>query len=227
MIFVDETAITAKDISGDDGHDSFVVAVKCARTCKNSLSKADFGPTDTTMMRALLKAGHMSVFEPWTRTYLTAAPVFVYSQLNRHRHLSPFQRSMRYCRAVEVYWPSDVQLPHEIEVMAYNLYNKVQSYVEQNNCMCTRETMQRLIGDAKMTEAAYHMNFREWLHVVKERLLNSHAQREIRILVGKMYLASPVLWKDFTRDRYPEIEDVLFEIGLTNKITAPICTDLP
>jgi thymidylate synthase (FAD) len=169
-----------------------------ARTCYDTMDK--MSSVDTRVfIKKLLDAGHLSVFEHASATFRIRGISRACShQLVRHRLASYSQRSQRHVRETQASYvtPPAVERADEPAVGIFRSAMEVswKAYSELMKHGVPREDARYVLPNACTTELVMSANFREWLHVLNERLA-SEAQWEIRelcrLIHGKLKELAP------------------------------------
>ena len=135
------------------------------------------------MVRKLYENGHESVFEHVYFTFRIEGISRACShQLVRHRMCAFTQRSQRYCREDS----GHMIMPKEIsQESRYLMYEVMDEYANMMLNGVKPEDARYILPNAMTTEMYLSCNLRELIHICNERLC-SHAQKEIRELVGEM-----------------------------------------
>jgi len=156
-----------------------------ARTCYDTtdrMSSSDKG----VFIRKLFEAGHLSVFEHACATFRIKGISRACShQLVRHRLASYSQRSQRHVKEMQISYvtPPTVERAGEPARRMFRdaMEASWMAYSELMKQGIFREDARYVLPNACTTELVMSANFREWLHVLNERL-GSDAQWEIREL---------------------------------------------
>jgi len=184
------------------GTDLTVVNAARISLAKTSDSLTD---ADRKLIKYLADHKHMSVFEHQTATFIVSCPLYIRSQIHRHRTFSYNEVSRRYTDdGIEFYIPD---VFHKQAVM--NKQGSVEEFtIEENSeikgiveyCQKKMQEMyEKLIekGVAKeearcvlptglMTKFYMTGNLRNWMQFLAQRL-NTHAQLEVRIIAQKVF----------------------------------------
>lgn len=131
------------------------------------------------LVRALYKAGHMSIFEFVNIIYLIDAPLFVRDQLIRYRCASYNARSLRRCEPLKIENP---------ETEGEQFYNEVALpfYQRAIDNGVKKEVARNYLTSCAPTQWVVNYNARELFHIFDQRL-SPHAQNETRTIVEKMF----------------------------------------
>jgi len=164
------------------------------RTCYKSDQK-DFESTKK-FIASLIKSGHESVIEHQSITVRVICSRSCSHQIVRHRvGCSYSQASQRYCNY------SKDKFDNEISFIKPSFYNEDKSkrlkweyamkdsenyYFGLLDLGCKPEEARTVLPNSCATEIVMTLNIRAWRHFFKERVLNTHAEPEIRELFGKV-----------------------------------------
>jgi thymidylate synthase (FAD) len=171
-----------------------------ARVCYRSHDKMT-PSSHQTLLPALLKNGHLSVFEHAMATFTIEGISRACShQLVRHRLASFSQQSQRYVEEKDF----DYIIPPEIAAneKALELYQATmaslgEAYEQLISMGIKREDARFLLPNATATTLTMSANFREWLHIIDMRV-SIHAQWEIRELLlhiwKELYSIAPAVF---------------------------------
>ncbi|MGL5255072.1 MAG: FAD-dependent thymidylate synthase [Brevinema sp.] len=176
------------------------ICERSARTCYDSGSKI----TDDSyqkMLTALLKSGHLSVFEHASASFMIEGISRAAShQIVRHRHSSFSQRSQRYVNenGFDFVTPQAIlDNPDAISIYNQSIQQIQDAYQQLINLGIKKEDARFLMPNAATTTLAMTANFREWLHIIDMRVAKG-AQWEIRnlcILIWKqLYKEAPLVF---------------------------------
>ena len=175
----------------------------CGDNCKDTGESCPrLNKFDNKLITYLAKNKHDSCFEHQVVTIRLKVPLFVRSQIHRHRTFSYNEISRRYVKDnLEFYWPdnwrkaadnvkqgssddiavefsfgdmSDEQCMHNLHTELVNMYNwMINKY---NICP---EQARMILPQNLYTQFYMTGNLRNWCHFLKLRL-DPHAQKEIR-----------------------------------------------
>lgn len=156
-----------------------------ARTCYDTTDRMSSSDR-RVFIKKLFDAGHLSVFEHASATFgIKGISRACSHQLVRHRLASYSQRSQRHVRETEASYvtPPTVERAGQpaAEVFRGAMEASWRAYSELMKHGIPREDARYVLPNACTTELVMSANFREWLHVLNERLA-SDAQWEIREL---------------------------------------------
>jgi thymidylate synthase (FAD) len=147
---------------------------RAARTCYDTTHRMSSSDT-RAFLRRLYEAGHHSVFEHAGATFrIRGASRACSHQLVRHRLASYSQRSQRYVKETEAVYvtpPSVRRAGREAE----EFYGRTMraawgAYLGLMSRGVPREDARYALPNACATEIVMSANFREWLHVLEQRL---------------------------------------------------------
>ncbi len=163
---------------------------RAARTCYDTTDKMSSSDTGT-FLKKLFKAGHLSVFEHAGATFRISGISRACShQLVRHRLASYSQRSQRHVTEKRASYVVPPRVEEAEEVVGKTFGNAMEaawdSYAELIRLGVPKEDARYVLPNACTTELVMSANFREWLHILKERLA-SDAQWEIREMCELIY----------------------------------------
>lgn len=153
---------------------------------------------DTKLINYLAEHQHMTPFEHCTLTILVKCPLYIRSQIHRHRTFAYNEVSRRYTSEnLEFYQPDSFRIQHttskqcsdgEVDSVT-EMSAKVISQRIENECLkaynqlidmgVARELARGLLPQSLMTEFYMTGNLRNWVHFLKLRM-DSHAQKEVQ-----------------------------------------------
>jgi thymidylate synthase (FAD) len=176
---------------------------------------------DKKLIKYLINHEHMSVFEHCTISVLIKCPLYIRSQIHRHRTFSYNEISRRYTdEKIEFYRPEKFRTQHTSSKQAsgqdvdQETNNKCIAYshtIEEGALMIyndmismgvARELARGILPQSLMTEFYMTGNLRNWAHFLKLRL-DSHSQYEIQLISNKIL--------DILKDIYPVATEALVE----------------
>ncbi|KPJ60507.1 MAG: hypothetical protein AMJ46_05710 [Latescibacteria bacterium DG_63] len=163
---------------------------RAARTCYDTTDKMSSSDTPT-FLKKLFRAGHLSVFEHASATFRIGGISRACShQLVRHRLASYSQRSQRHVAETRPSYVVPPRVEQADQVVLDTFENAMEaswsSYAELIRRGVPKEDARYVLPNACTTELVMSANFREWLHILKERLA-SDAQWEIREMCRLIY----------------------------------------
>lgn len=194
--------------------------VNAARISFNSESE-EFEERDRKLTRYLAKHKHLSPFEHCSLTVLIECPLFIRSQIHRHRTFSYNEVSRRYsAEELEFYVPTNFRKQHStskqcsdgnvgvtdnIRANVITQAAHAQSLKNYNDLLdlgVSREMARGVLPQNLMTKFWMTGNLRNWVHFLGLRL-DEHAQQEVRELAEEI--------KDIINDKFPEVGEILLE----------------
>lgn len=186
-----------------------------------SAARVSFGNEDKTgqdpaadrkLMKYLADHEHMTPFEHQSATFLLEVPLFIRSQIMRHRTFAYNEISRRYTDENLEFWiPSSfrkqavsnrqassdevVGTPHEHLIAAWRAktgedFEFYESLVEGG---LSREQARAKLPQELLTKFFMTGNLRNWAHFVKLRI-DDHAQYEVRVPAEKINAKLRELW---------------------------------
>lgn len=167
---------------------------------------------DKELIKYLADHKHMSVFEHQTATFIVSCPLYIRSQIYRHRTFSYNEVSRRYTDEGIMFYIPDVF--HKQAVM--NKQGSAEEFTKEENCEIKgiveysqkkmQEMYEKLLekGVAKeearcvlptglMTKFYMTGNLRNWMQFLTQRL-DTHAQLEVRIIARKVFKELVILF---------------------------------
>lgn len=184
-----------------------------------SAARVSFGKEDKTghnfladvkLMKYLADHNHMTPFEHQTATFLVEVPLFIRSQIHRHRTFAYNEISRRYTDENLEFWIPDewrgqaksnrqasdgVVTKPGIETMfkdsvaaalvAYNYY--IDEYG------LSREQARAILPQSLLTKFYMTGNLRNWCHFLELRL-DEHSQYEVRVVAERIKEELTKLW---------------------------------
>ena len=186
-----------------------------------SAARASFGKQDKTgenreadkkLMHYLAEHQHMTPFEYQHATFLIECPLFIRSQIHRHRTFSYNEISRRYTSDNLEFWKPDVwrgqaksnKQASDGEVddqsfcdVAYS--NLVQSSLNVYEGLLSkgvaREMARAVLPQSLLTRFYMGGNLRNWAHFIHLRR-DDHAQKEVRIVADRIAQSLQTLWPE-------------------------------
>lgn len=174
---------------------------------------------DKKLIKYLADNEHMSPFEHCTLTILVECPLYIRSQIHRHRTFSYNEISRRYTSEdIMFYSPetirkqaassrqaSEGELEEDEAEEAYDIMNYIhesceQAYEKLLELGVPREQARGVLPQNLMTKFYMTGNLRNWIHFIKLRL-DKHAQSEVQ------EVANQVL--SILKEKFPEATKVL------------------
>jgi len=169
-----------------------------ARTCYDTTDRMSSSDTGV-FIRKLFEAGHLSVFEHASASFRVKGISRACShQLVRHRLASYSQRSQRHVKETDVSYVTPPTVDNAgadtRELFDGAMKASWSAYSALMRRGVPREDARYVLPNACTTELVMSANFREWLHVLNERLA-ADAQWEIRelcrLIHGKLKEVAP------------------------------------
>ncbi|MGL4367360.1 MAG: FAD-dependent thymidylate synthase [Brevinemataceae bacterium] len=200
--------------------DAEKICESSARECYDSHDKMTEISRER-MLPALLKAGHLSIFEHGAASFrISGISRALSHQLVRHRLSSFSQRSQRYVNEAEFEYVVPPAVSENAE--AESIYRQTMEYLcNQYSKLIElgikKEDARFLLPNASETKLVMTANFRQWLHVIDMRVSRG-AQWEIRELLTtiwkELYKHAPNVFSDqyfefWSKD--PEFKKQIFE----------------
>lgn len=190
----------------DYSQDALGNIVTAARNCFGNSNKKGTHEEDVNLVKALIKHDHSPVEFAWCMWSIEGISRNCANQLNRYRHSSQAQESMRY-----------------VDVSNHGFIFPVKSLEASDACQdlvdtCFKFYDKLLKAGVPKEDARYYLplgtetnlkiafNFRELRHILKQRL-DKHAQWEVRAVAMKMF--------EIANDKWPWlVKDIGNEYGL-------------
>ena len=176
---------------------------------------------DIKLMKSLARDGHVGPFEHNHATFIIECPLFIRSQIMRHRTGAYNEWSRRYTSEKIAFWIPDKWraqsksnkqastdgavdvdpiLRMEDDCGSLPTYEEVcrgavRSYEAHLSLGVSREQARAMLPQSLLTQFYMTMNLRNWVHFLKLRL-DSHAQREVQIVARKIESQLRELWPE-------------------------------
>lgn len=204
-----------------DYDDEELPARKSAALMPVHAARASFGKEDKTgadehgdkkLMFFLAKEGHTSVFEHQSATFLIECPLFIRSQIMRHRTFSYNEISRRYTSEQLGFWePSFLRkqdtkakqcsggvLEDELQTPSWGVMRRMTmdamaTYTSLIDAGVAREQARAILPQSLLTRFYMTGNLRNWAHFLSLRL-DKHAQPEVQIIAQKIHNELVKLW---------------------------------
>lgn len=175
--------------------------VTAARGCFGNKKKNPTYEDDLNLVKALIKQDHSPVEFAWAMFKITGISRICANQLNRYRHSSQAQESMRY---VEVKTNEKQGTKEYPFIFPYSALKGSEGCVDiVKTCFDFYDTLIKngvpkedarfFLPLGTQTEMVIAFNFREYRHIIKQRL-DKHAQWEVRQVARKMYEIAQDKW---------------------------------
>jgi len=195
-----------------------ITTVNAARISFNT-EKQELDDKDKKLIKYLSDNEHMSPFEHCVLTVIVECPLYIRSQIHRHRTFAYNEVSRRYTSEnLEFFIPdsirkqsksnrqaSDGRVDNNSAISAIDIMEDAHKFaLNQYETLLAigvaREQARGVLPQNLMTKFYMTGNLRNWAHFVKQRL-DSHAQEEVQ-LVGKQVL-------EILSDKFPEATKAL------------------
>lgn len=204
-----------------DYDDEELPARKSAALMPVHAARASFGKEDKTgadehgdkkLMFFLAREGHTSVFEHQSATFLIECPLFIRSQIMRHRTFSYNEISRRYTSEQLGFWEPDLLrkqdakakqcsdgiLEDELQQSGQRAFldgisKAVRLYDTALALGVCREQARAVLPQSLLTRFYMTGNLRNWAHFLSLRL-DKHAQPEVRVIAQKIHNELVKLW---------------------------------
>lgn len=170
---------------------------------------------DVKLCNHLYTAGHWSVFEHVSLTYLLECSRACSLQLARHRHISRTEMSQRYVKFTGLQaLKSLCEIPPEIKdngdkelQYCLGLEQAFETYGRLTRAGVKPEDARFLLPEATKTRMFITLNLRTLLELTQKRACDPRAQWEIRELVQKMWNDIPGEIKEIFRPELKWLDD--------------------
>lgn len=181
-----------------------------------SAARVSFGNEDKTggdaekdkkLMKYLAEHKHMTPFEYQHATFLIEVPLFIRSQIHRHRTFSYNEISRRYTDENLEFWIPDVwrgqslsnkQASTGVVTLEKDYYHtqtlgslSVYNYLIENGV--AREQARSVLPQSLLTKFYMGGNLRSWAHFIELRR-DEHAQKEVQIVATRIAGKLRELW---------------------------------
>jgi len=220
-------SVTLIDYMGDDQR-----AAHAARVSFNNDNVFDdegnITERDERLLKFLLRENHTSPFEHSFISFRLTVPMFVRSQIHRHRTFSYNEVSRRYTsEEISFYVPSEFRLQstknlqcslnESLEGFAHldtlRVYNDTLADCFKAYCLMldmgvSREQARGLLPNSTYTSFWMSGNLRNYIHFLRLRL-DAHAQPEVRLVAEAMREQLALI--------FPATFKVLYELGVLNE----------
>lgn len=181
-----------------------------------SAARVSFGKEDKTgknpeadkkLMHFLADNNHMSPFEHQSATFLIECPLFIRSQIHRHRTFAYNEISRRYTEENLEFWipttfreqaKDNRQASGDSLIMSDNGMRDVaewavKSYSWMLKAGIAREQARAVLPQSLLTKFYMTGNLRNWAHFCKLRL-DAHAQKEVQVVAQRISDELMKLW---------------------------------
>lgn len=194
----------------DNGRSADDMPVRAARASFGKQDKTGVNPeADLKLMKFLADEGHTSCFEHQSATFLLEVPLFIRSQIHRHRTFSYNEISRRYTAENLEFWIpdtfrgqsksnkqcSDGEVESDNESwqwyagVALGYYN---SLLEKG---VAREQARAVLPQSLLTRFYMTGNLRNWQHFIELRR-DGHAQLEVQVVANRIAEELRKLWPE-------------------------------
>jgi len=200
-----------EDVYGYNSLDDFPASA--ARVSFGREDKTGDNPeADLKLMRYLAKHQHMSPFEHQSATFLIECPLFIRSQIHRHRTFSYNEISRRYTEENLEFWipstwrqqaqnnrqASGEDITDGVEQLMAKDYklqinNSAGVYEELLANGLSREQARAILPQSLLTKFYMTGNLRNWAHFVKLRT-HEGAQQEVMVVANRISDQLRTLW---------------------------------
>lgn len=167
---------------------------------------------DQKLTKYLADHEHLTPFEYQHATFMIECPLFIRSQIHRHRTFSFNEISRRYTSDDLGFWTSEffrrqavsnrqasdgyvpletnLKLREAYKQSCINAYSEYQHLIEQG---VAREQARAVLPQSLLTRFYMGGNLRNWAHFLKLRM-DSHAQPEVQCIASRIYQQLYDLW---------------------------------
>lgn len=173
--------------------------VNAARGCFGNKKKDATYDENLNLVRALIKNDHSPIEFAWVMFKITGISRACANQINRYRHTSQAQESMRYVDAKGkkfIYPYSCLSVSDACQDLVDTCFKFYDKLVKNG---VPKEDARFFLPMGIETEMTIAFNFREFRHILKQRLDRS-AQWEVRQVARKMYEIAQELWPWLVED---------------------------
>lgn len=173
--------------------------VTAARGCFGNKKKDPIFEEDLNLVRALIKNDHSPVEFAWAMFKITGISRACANQINRYRHTSQAQESMRYVDASGksfVYPYTCISIAdacQDVVDTCFKFYNRL------IKAGVPKEDARYFLPLGTETQLVIALNFRELRHVLKQRL-DKGAQWEVRHVAMEIYNICQEKWPWLVED---------------------------
>jgi len=198
----------AVDTDLNDGMDHF--PAQAARVSYANDTRTHSKEQDGKLIHYLADHEHLTPFEYQHATLMIECPLFIRSQIHRHRTFSYNEISRRYTSEEIGFWTPTTwraqaeknkqasegvvdrsdQLIFNYQADCYSSAQKYQWMLEAGVC---REQARAILPQSLLTRFYMGGNLRNWAHFLKLRE-DSHAQPEVQIVANKAHTILHDLW---------------------------------
>lgn len=208
----------------DNGRSADDMPVRAARASFGKQDKTGVNPeADLKLMKFLADEGHTSCFEHQSASFLIEVPLFIRSQIHRHRTFSYNEISRRYTAENLEFWIPDKfrgqssnnkQCSSDEEITMIRIVNDVESWeveaenaymLQTDSCVFTynamikagiaREIARSVLPQSLLTRFYMTGNLRNWQHFIELRR-DGHAQLEVQVVANRIAEELRKLWPE-------------------------------
>jgi len=189
-----------------------------ARVSFNNDDKTGQDPfADVKLINYLAKHKHMTPFEYQHATFMIECPLFIRSQIHRHRQFYYNEISRRYTSDDLEFWIPDVYRTQSVsnkQASAENMSEDMHEMMlagHKQSCIVThaeyefqlghgvsREIARSVLPQALLTRFYMGGSLRAWAHFLELRL-DSHAQFEVQVIAQRIHKGLSELWPVSTK----------------------------
>lgn len=176
--------------------------VTAARNCFGNKKQNPTYEDNLNLVSALIKQDHSPVEFAWAMFKITGISRICANQLNRYRHSSQSQTSMRYVDMDGkgfIYPYSCLKVSDACQDIVDICFKFYKTLIKNG---VPREDARFFLPLGTETELTIAFNFREYRHILKQRL-DKHAQWEVRQVAKKMYEIAQEKWPWLVFDLEP------------------------
>lgn len=173
--------------------------VSAARGCFGNKKKDPTYEDNLNLVRALIKNDHSPVEFSWAMFKITGISRSCANQINRYRHTSQAQESMRYVDAKGkkfIYPYSCLSVADACQDIVDTCFKFYERLIKAG---VPKEDARYFLPLGTETQLIIALNFRELRHILKQRL-DPHAQWEVRQVAREMYLIAQEKWPWLVED---------------------------
>lgn len=214
-----ELIAASKDM-GFNGRDMDFMPVHAARVSFGNEEVERTEEQDRKLMKYLAEHQHMTPFEYQHATFMVECPLFIRSQIHRHRTFSFNEISRRYTSDELEFWmpttwrkqsesnrqasegdleDDDDRLREAYQVTVACSVGWYHDYIQAG---VAREQARALLPQSLLTRFYMGGNLRNWAHFLKLRM-DKHAQAEVQCIASRIYQQLYDLWPNSMRALMP------------------------
>lgn len=173
--------------------------ITAARGCFGNKKKNPTYDENLNLVRALIKNDHSPIEFAWAMFKITGISRICANQLNRYRHTSQAQESMRYVDSAGkgfIYPYSALKISDACKDVVDTCFKFYNELIKNG---VPKEDARFFLPLGTETSLIIAFNFREYRHILKQRL-DKHAQWEVRLVAKKMYEIAQEKWPWLVED---------------------------